>query len=562
MKEQVIKILEKELKGKLKKEEIEKFLEVPPSPELGDFAFPCFSLAKLEKKSPLLIAQELTEKLRKDLPKEISNVDSKAGYINFFVNKTILAKNVLKEVVKKGFGQKKINKKIGIEYPSPNTNKALHVGHLRNIAIGESTTNILKFNGNKIFHLNLFNDRGILISKSILGYQMYGKGKTPQSEKLSGDAFVGKYYVLFSKESKDNPDLEEKAQDILRKWESGDKEIITLWNKMNNWAYEGMQKTFDKFGLSKINKNYYESELYLKGKEIINEGLNKQVFKKRQDGAVIINLEDEKLGEKVLLREDGTAVYMTTDLYLAKKKIDDFKLDSSYYVVGNDQIYHFQVLFTILNKLGIKKDWKHLAYGMVELPTGRMKSRDGTAISAEEFITETQNLAKQELEKRYKLSKQELENRSLKIALAAVKYTLLKTDITQSMIFNPDEAISFEGNTGPYLLYSYARANSITKKAAAKKKEIKIIDLKKEEISLLKKLDNFPKAVEDSYTHLAPNIIANYTFELAQQFNEFYHACPVLGNEQEAFRLELVKAFKIIIKNSLNLLGIETVEEM
>jgi arginyl-tRNA synthetase len=561
MKNIVVKLIVKEIG--LRDKEVENLIEVPPQEDLGDFAFPCFILAKKEKKSPMVIAEDLAEKFRKELPKEISNVDFKGAYVNFFIDKTILAKGVLAKVKKKDFGKLKLdNKKIGVEYPSPNTNKSLHIGHLRNMAIGGAITNMVENVGNKVFHSNLFNDRGILISKSMVGYEKFAKGKTPSSEGIKGDRFVGDLYIKFTKESADNPKLEEVAKENLQLWESGGKKTRELWKKMNSWVYKGMQETFDKFGLAKFDKSYYESEMYTKGKKIVEKGLKKGLFKKK-DGAVIIDLEKEKLGEKVLIRSDGTSVYITQDLFLAEQKLKDFNLDSSYYVVACEQDYHFRVLFSILEKLGLKKDWRHLSYGMVSLPSGKMKSRLGTAISADDLIDETQKLARDGIVKRAvgKLSKKELDDRSLKIALAAIKYNLLKVDIHKGIVFNSEEALAFEGDTGPYLLYSYARASSIIRKVKSKA-AVKIIDLKDAESKLLKKIDSFEDVLVRSYRDLAPNLIANYCFELAQIFNEFYHACPVMGSIEEGFRLKLVDAFRVTLKKGLELLGIEAIEEM
>lgn len=539
-------------------------IEIPPKDDMGDFAFPCFSIAKEKKQSPLLISHELCEKLREKIPKEISNISNNGPYVNFFIDKKMLAKKIISDVNKKTFGSFKLdNKKIGIEYPAPNTNKPLHVGHLRNMAIGDSIFNIAKTVGNEVYHLNLFNDRGILICKSMVAYMKYGNGATPESEGIAGDKFVGKYYVLFNKELEKNPKLEDEAKDLLQKWEAGDKETIALWKKMNSWTYSGIENTFKKFGLNKIDKNYYESQLYKEGKKIIEDGLEKKIFEKK-DGAIIINLEKEGLDEKVLLRSDGTSVYITQDLYLAMKKIEDFNLDSSYYVVGNDQIYHFNVLFSILDKLGIKKNWKHFSYGMVELPTGKMKSRDGSAKTAEDLIEETKKTAIKNIRERtLDLSEKELERRSLIVALAAIKYFLLKPDINKSIIFNPEEALAFEGNTGPYLLYSYARANSIIKKAKRiEEKDLEIFDINPKESVLIKKLNSYSEMVEKAYKQLAPNVVATYVYELSQVFNEFYHECPVMCSNQDKFRLELVKSFKIVMEKALNLLGIEFLDEM
>ncbi|MCK4997841.1 arginine--tRNA ligase [Candidatus Pacearchaeota archaeon] len=543
---------------------VENLLEVPPKPEMGDFAFPCFSLAKIHKKSPLAIAQDLAEKFRTELPKGITNVDFKGAYVNFFTDKNLLASQVLDKVKDENFGSLKLDKKkVGIEYPAPNTNKALHIGHLRNMAIGEAITKMNENVGNEVYHLNLFNDRGILISKSMIAYEKYAKGKTSESEGVKGDKFVGELYTRFSIESKENPELEELAKEKLRLWEAGDIETRELWAKMNSWAYAGMQETFDKFGLSKIDKNYFESEMYTEGKEIVEVGLAKGLFSKKEDGAVFIDLEKEKLGEKILLRSDGTSVYMTQDLFLAEQKVRDFNLDNSYYVVGCDQEYHFKVLFNILEKMGLKKGWKHLSYGMVSLPSGKMKSREGTAVSADDLIDETQELAAKGIRERMsdELSDEEIKARALKIALAAIKYTLLKVDIHKGIVFNPKEALAFEGDTGPYLLYSYARASSIIRKVKSEG-EVKIIDLKDSEIKLLKKIDSFEDVVKRSYENLAPNLIANYCFELAQNFNEFYHACPVMGSDAKEFRLKLIDGFRVVMKKGLGLLGIDVIEEM
>ncbi len=541
----------------LSEQEVENLLEVPPSIELGDYSFPCFSLARIKKKSPVKISEEIVKKLKNSLVNEISKIESKGPYVNIFIDKSFLAKEIL---LKDILNFKLDNKRIGIEYPSPNTNKPLHVGHLRNMAIGDSISRICSFVGNKVFHLNLFNDRGILISKSIVGYELYSKGKTPSDVRKEGDVFVGDLYVQFSKASKEDESLEELAKDKLRKWEAGDKKVLELWSKMNAWTYEGMNKTFKKFGLLNVDKNYYESELYLKGKKIIEQGIKNGLFSKKKDGAVFINLEKDKLGEKILIRKDGTSVYMTTDLYLAKLKIEDFDLDSSYYVVGNDQEYHFKVLFNILNKLGFKKDWRHLSYGMVTLPEGKMKSREGTAVSAEDLIEDTKKLALEGLKQR-DASGDDLKERALKISLAAIKYHLLKVDYRKKIVFNPKEALAFEGDTGPYLLYSYARASSIIRKVK-QNKEVTYSTFQPIEILLLKKIGNFEEVVKKAYLNSAPNLIANYSYSLAKLFNEFYHSCPVVSSDNEGFRLKLVDKFRDTLKVSLNLLGIEVLEEM
>lgn len=562
--ESIVKSLSEKLN--LDYDKVEKLLEIPPSEEMGDYAFPCFGLAKKQKKSPLEIAKDLTEKFKTELPEGVFRVDSKGSYVNFFIDKKYLAKIVFDKVFRGDFGKLQLDKKkIGIEYPAPNTNKALHIGHLRNMAIGESVSKICEAVGNKVFHLNLFNDRGILISKSMIGYERFGGGKTPESEGIKGDKFVGDFYVKFSKESQDNPELEELAKEKLRLWENGDRNTLELWKKMNDWTYSGIQETFDKFGLSRIEKNYYESEMYKGGKGIVEDGLKSGLFFKKEDGAVAINLENEKLGEKILLRKDGTSVYITTDLFLAEQKVNDFDLDSSYYIVGSDQEYHFKVLFSILDKLGIKKDWKHFSYGMISLPSGKMKSRLGNAPSADDVIDETVELAEKGIRDRLdeddNVSDDEIHSRSLKIALAAIKYSLLKVDIHRGIVFNSKSSLSFEGDTGPYLLYSYARASSILNKS---KNEpfADIVDVGVWEFKLLKKINSFEEILEKSYRTLSPNLVANYCFELSQIFNEFYHACPVIGSKEENFRLKLTEAFKFTLGRALDLLGIETLGKM
>lgn len=562
MKEKIAKLISKETKINI--EEIKKLIEIPPSDSFGDYSFPCYQLAKIKKQSPLLISQELSDKLRKNISKEISSIEVKSAYVNFFIDKIYLAKKTIERTRKKSWGEIKNNnsQNIGIEYPSPNTNKSLHIGHLRNIIIGESISQIMKNANNNVYHLNLYNDRGILISKTMVAYELFAENINPLEKKIKPDKFIADLYVKFNKEAKKNKELEEKAKEKLRLWENKDTKTIELWKKLNSWAYQGLQQTFDLFGLSKIDKNYYESEIYTRGKEIINKGIKKGLFKEK-DNAIIIDLNKENLGEKVLLRSDKTSVYITQDLYLAEQKIKDFNLDSSYYVVGNDQEYHFKVLFTILEKLGLKKDWKHFSYGMVTLPSGKMKSREGNIVSADDFIKETQEIAKKGLiDRNPKINKNELEKKSLIIALAAIKYSLIKIDIKKDLIFNPEKALSFEGDTGPYLLYSYARANSILKKVKSNKREYNIIDLTNSEIKLIKKINNFENILTETYQNLTPNTLANYVYELAQIFNEFYHSCSIINSKEKEFRLDLVKAFKKTLKRSLDLLSIQTIEEM
>lgn len=543
--------------------DFEKLIEIPKENKNGDFAFPCFVLAKVLKSSPVKIAEELVEKLDKTNFEKVIVI---GPYINFFLNRKKLAQEIILKIdkEKENFGKSDIGKgkSVMLEFPSPNTNKPLHLGHLRNMSIGESTSRIYEANGFKVIRTSLNNDRGIHICKSMLAYKKWGEGKTPESENKKSDHFVGDYYVKYNTEFKKDESLEKEAQEMLKKWEEGDSETIELWEKMNKWAFDGFNETFSKFGI-KLDREFFESEIYKHGKEIILDGLKKGVFTKREDGAVIIDLEKEGLGEKVLLRSDGTAIYITQDIYLAKLKFDEYKIDESMYVVGNEQEYHFQVLFSILDKLGIcdKDKLTHISYGMVNLPEGKMKSREGTVVDADNLIQELRDSVIKGLKKRGNFDPKTSEEKSLKLALAAIKYFLLKVDFKKSMVFNPKESISFEGDTGPYLEYSYARASSILRKKAAGKFSMPE-KLEEKELNLILKLNEFSTVVYDSYRQKNPALVANYSYKLAQMFNEFYHACPVIDSENEDFRLNLVKSFRQVLKNGLALLGIETLEEM
>lgn len=560
MKEKITALLDKAIKKqgiRVEKSEIELHIEIPPSSSIGDFAFPCFFLASKLKKNPAEIASKLRQDFEK-LPEGVESAQVQGPYINFRLDKKAIALSLIKEILSKKdkYGSGSLKKRSMVEFPSPNTNKPLHLGHLRNMAIGESISRILEFSGEKVARVSLNNDRGTHICKSMLAYQKFGKNKKPDKKT---DHFAGDYYVLFSKKKLQD----EEAQEMLKKWEKGDKKIIALWKKMNLWALKGFKETYKKYGI-KLDKEYFESKVYTKGKEIIEQGLKKGVFKKKPDGSVFIDLNKENLGEKIVLRSDGTSLYITQDLYLAKLKFDEFKIDSSIYVVGNEQDYHFNVLKLILKKLGFKfaEKIKHLSYGMVNLPEGKMKSREGTVVDADDLIEDVQSLVKKELSSRSKLSKKELESRSLKIALASIKYLLLKTDIKRNMMFNPKESIRFEGDTGPYIQYTCARASSILRKSKSKKESAKVFSLSQKEMELIMKLSQFKEVVSKSYETLNPSLIAHYSYQLAQIFNEFYHACPVIGSKNESFRLKLAESFKQVLKNSLNLLGIETLEVM
>ena len=545
--------------------EIDSLLEIPPSPELGDFAFPCFILAKSLKKAPNIIAQELSKKLKPKAP--ISEVKAVGAYLNFFVDKSKLSTDVIKNILNCAacYGSWPLKKeKVMIEYPAPNTNKPLHLGHVRNMLLGNSICNILAFAGYQAIPVNYVNDRGVHICKSMLAYQKWGKNKQPDKK---SDHFVGDFYVMFSQKAKEHPELEEETQELLRRWEAGDKELVALWKKMNRWALDGFNDTYKKFDVHH-KKTYFESEIYNHGKEIILEGLKKGLFSKDEDGAIIADLENDGLGKKVLIRKDGTAIYITTDIYLAKLKFDDFKMDKSVYIVGSEQIYHFKVLFKLLDMLGFPfaKNCYHLAYGLISLPEGRMKSREGTIVDGDDILEEMKKEAEEEVKKRHaELKKNEVDKRKEIIGKGALKFFILKYDPMKDFTYDPKESISFEGETGPYVQYAHARICSILRNVKKFEPEkIKPEFNHKLELRLITLLADFPRIVSEAAEQYKPSLVARYTLDLAQAFNEFYHECPVLKAEKKVMesRLVLILCVKQVIKNALDLLGIQSPEEM
>jgi len=574
----------------LDKSKILEVIEVPPDPKLGDYSMPCFIFSKELKKSPQNVALELKEKLTKINLKEdhkhfelINNVGS---YLNFFVNKELYAKNILHNIYehKYNYGaddaeQKDKNSKdvVLIESPSPNTNKPLHIGHLRNMLLGQSIYNILKFTGKQPYIVNVVNDRGVHICKSMLAYQKLGANETPETEHKKPDHFVGDYYVKYAQLEKENPEIEKEVQEMLVKWENNDPEIRALWAKMNAWAMKGFRETYNSLGFN-IDKEYYESETYLHGRDIILKGLDEGIFEKDETGAVIANFEDKGLGKKVLLRANGTSVYITQDIYMAKKRHDEYNFNEMIYIVGNEQEYHFKVLFEIFKKLGWKFGDKcyHFSYGMIELPEGKLKSREGNIVDTDNLLLEVKNICIEELKKRYEnLSEKELNERAKIISQSAIRFFFLKFDPLRNFVYNPKESLSFEGETGPYIEYSHARINSIFKKLM-EKEDIEDIEkyihgahtgllTEKNEFEIIKTLDRFPAVIEDSAKSFKPSSIAHYLLELAQQFNEFYHANPILSSEDKELmkaRLYLVYNIQIVLKIGLNLLNIQEIDEM
>lgn len=549
-------------KANLKKELIETLIEIPPKQEFGDYAFPCFILAKEYKKNPNEIAKELKQKINLEI---IEKIEDKGAYLNFFIKKHLKAEQALLNANIQTYGTLKEKGTILVEFPSPNTNKPLHIGHLRNMVLGESICRIEENAGKKVIRANLLNDRGIHICKSMIAYQKFGEGKNPEAEGKKSDHFVGEYYVKYSKENETNPKLEEETRQMLQKWEQGDEETIKLWKKMNEWAEKGFKETYKKFGI-KHDIEYKESEIYKEGKEIVMDGLKKGILKKTDDGAVYAELEPE-LPNKIMLRKDGTSIYITQDLYLTKRKFEDFKLDESIWVVANEQDLALKQLFKIsdLLKIAPVEKMHHLSYGMVALPEGRLKSREGKIIDADNLLDEVKESAKEEIQKRYaKMSAEEIEERAMKIALAAISFLMIKIDSKKDFTFNPKESVRFDGETGPYLLYTYARAKSILRKA---KKELSTeVDFRnyegEKQEKLIKIIGEFETTIKHTTYNLSPHTLAHYLLELASEFNSFYHEEKVIGTKNEEELLLLVGSVANTLKKGLYLLNINVIEEM
>jgi arginyl-tRNA synthetase len=556
----------------------------------GDFTFVTFGLSKLAKKSPEVIGQELGEFLIKT-ENNISGYNVVKGFLNLSLSNTFWL-NYLNHVsfnANIGFKEKESTGRcIMLEYSSPNTNKPLHLGHVRNNVLGYSVAEILKAAGHKVVKTNLVNDRGIHICKSMLAWKKFGNAETPASSGLKGDHLVGKYYVEFDKaykkeiealiaqgktkeEAEKNAPLMLECQQMLRNWENGDNETVELWKTMNSWVYKGFETTYKNIGVD-FDKMYYESNTYLLGKEIISEGLNKQVFYKKDNGSVAIDLSKDGLDEKIVLRSDGTSVYITQDLGTAIERFKEFKdLNQLIYTVGNEQDYHFKVLFKTLEKLGYDwaKECYHLSYGMVELPEGKMKSREGTVVDADDLLTEMYNTAElttKELGKVDGFSQDELHQLYQTVSLGALKYFILKVDPKKKMLFDPKESIDFNGHTGPFIQYTYARIKSVIRKADFKSSTVSTeISLHLLERELLKWIYDFESIVEEAAKSYSPALIANYVYELAKLYNRFYHELTILKEEDgnlKQLRLQLSQLSSQTILNAMSLLGIKVPEKM
>ncbi len=563
----IARILEEHVKG-LSIGEIESLIELPPPDIFFNYAFPCFQLAKHEKKAPSVIAKELETKINK--PEIFHEVKAIGSYLNFRIKPSIILRNIFESQHEYGksfmSGTNKDEKleRIVIEYPSPNTNKPLHLGHVRNMLIGNTTSNLLKYVGHRVYQVNLNNDRGIHICKSMLAYKKWGNNQEPQGK---SDHFVGQFYVIYSEEEERDKSLSDEIKMMLMLWEQNDPETRRLWEKMNDWALKGFKETYKKFNIT-FDKEYFESDFYWKGKAKILEGLEKGIFEKSEDGAIIARLnENGVLQDKVLLRSDGTSIYITQDIYLAFLKKQDFNYDRSIYVVGNEQNFYFKQLFAVLDLLGFKEDKYHFSYGMISLPEGKMKSREGIIVDADDIVEEMHQLAFKEVHERYpNLSEEEKKYRAEVIGNSALRFFILKYSPKSDFIFNPNESISFEGETGPYIQYCYARIESIISKSSQDiKSRIKSSLLKHEkELHLLKILHSFPEIVEQAVNTYSIHLIPQYLLTLCQSFNSFYDSCKVLSDDKvlERARLLLIKCVQIVIKIGLTILGIETLDNM
>ena len=548
----------------------------------GDLTLVVFPLIRIFKKSPEEICNEIGCLLSKQIM-FISSFNVIKGFLNIELNNNFWIESIIKISKTKNYGITKKNNKSDttlVEFSSPNTNKPLHLGHIRNIVLGDSVSRIIEATGKNVKRVQIINDRGIHICKSMLAWQTFGNGETPEKANMKGDHLVGKYYVKFNQEynkelaelrgqgySEDEcinkSKLNKEAKELLLRWESNDSEVIKLWSQMNNWVYAGFNETYKKLGVT-FDKNYYESETYLLGKDLIEEGLKSNVFYKKEDNSVWVDLTEFGLDEKLLLRSDGTAVYITQDIGTAIQRFKDFKFSEMVYTVGNEQNYHFDVLFKILKKLNYS--WAnmchHLSYGMVDLPEGKMKSREGTVVDADDLL---KHVLYSSIELSNQLNKKnDLSNKDHKvISLAAIKYFLLKVDAKKNMMFNPKESIDFNGNTGPFLLYTYARIKSLIRKNNTKI-EIKKVEINSIEKDLIKKIIEYPEVIRDSAFSYNPSLICNYIFEMVKIYNRFYQNNEILVDDKltRSLRLTISEEVSKIIKSSSYLLGFEVLEKM
>ena len=558
----------------------------------GDITVVVFPLVKMVKGNPVAIGTQIGDYLISNAA-QVAKYNVVGGFLNLVISDAYYVTffNSIKDSNAFGFvAPNEKEKAIMVEYSSPNTNKPLHLGHIRNNLLGYSVAEILKASGKKVYKTQIINDRGIHICKSMLAWQKFGKGQTPESTGLKGDKLVGNFYVAFDKQykqeiseliangytedeaKKQSPSIIE-AQQMLLDWEQGKPEVIELWKTMNQWVYDGFEQTYKNLGVN-FDSYYYESNTYLLGKEVVQFGLEKGIFEKDPDGSVWIDLTADGLDRKIVLRSDGTAVYMTQDIGTAIQRVKDFSdVGGMVYTVGNEQDYHFKVLFLILKKLGF--DWAdslyHLSYGMVELPSGKMKSREGTVVDADDLMTEMTNTAQQISEELGKLEGYSSSERAVlfqTIGLGALKYYMLKVDPKKQMMFNPEESVDFAGNTGPFIQYTYARIQSILRKADFAFENVVTsseVEMHEKEKELIKQILLFPEVIQNAAAHHSPALVANYTYELVKEFNSFYQQVSILGEENQdkkVFRVQLSKSVGNTIKNAFQLLGIDVPERM
>ena len=558
----------------------------------GNLTLVVFPFVKMARKSPEQTAQELGDYLVQHCP-AVSKYNVVKGFLNLSIADEAWLQLLADINADPHYGEKQIAADaplVMIEYSSPNTNKPLHLGHVRNNLLGWSLAQIMQANGNRVVKTNIVNDRGIHICKSMLAWQKWGNGETPESSGKKGDHLIGDYYVAFDKHyreeikqlmdqgmdeerAKQEAPLIKEAHQMLVKWEQGDPEVRALWEKMNSWVYAGFDETYRKMGVS-FDKIYYESQTYLKGKAKVEEGLAKGLFERHDDGSVWADLTGEGLDQKLLLRSDGTSVYMTQDIGTAEMRFQDYPIDKMIYVVGNEQNYHFQVLSILLDRLGFKwgRELVHFSYGMVELPNGKMKSREGTVVDADDLMAlmvEDAYKTSMELGKFDDMTEEERREIARIVGMGALKYFILKVDARKNMLFNPEESIDFNGNTGPFIQYTYARIRSILRKSQNTPNTLNTQntppDLSDKEVELIQKMNEFGTAVEQAGKDYSPSGIANYCYELTKVFNQFYHDYSILNEPDEqkkAVRLMLASNVAKIIKNGMNLLGIEVPERM
>ena len=555
----------------------------PPNSEMGHFAVGCFPLAKQFRKSPAEIAGNIVDHLQPD--DVIAEVSAAGPYINLKIAGNVLFGGVCNQIISRdiAYGSTDMGqeRRAMVEYLAPNTNKPLHLGHLRNGALGMAVANMYQATGHWVVKANLVNDRGVHICKSMLAWQRWGNDSTPDSEGIKGDHFVGQYYVRYAQEAEKDENLDNEIQQMLQKWEAGDPEIIALWKMMNGWVYDGFAETYRRFGLL-FDVFYYESDTYKLGKDIIQQGLEKKALALDQNGNTVFFLPEEEFGRDkngelkrvTVLRSDETALYITQDIGTAILKITDHNLDYSIYVVGSEQEYHFKCLFAMLDALGYEwaKNCHHLSYGMVYLPEGKMKSREGKIVDADDLISGMIKLAQDEIRQRDpdgRLSEEEVKSRAQKIGVGAVKFYLLRVRPNQSINFDPAESISFDGFTGPYCQYAYARISGIQEKARSAATAFQNPDFSllgnAEEVQLLQRLIEFPAEVQSAVQDLNPSKVAGHIFTTAKAFNQFYNKHQVLQAESEQLtsaRLELIKATAVVLKRGLSLLGVEVLENM